>query len=106
MVSPDGDVAALLRALGRSDLPELLLVFGHGPGEDLHQVLGMLGTDTHDRLGPGLVGTGDLVEEDEGPFVFAVGDLDAVGIDRVQGLGDLDLDLMCAHTDLVGRERS
>jgi hypothetical protein len=80
----------LLRGL---DLPELPLIILHAVPQDLEEVLGMPGADGDDGLCPGLVRPWDLVEEDEGKLVFLVGDLDAVAVNGVQILGDVDRDL-------------
>ena len=83
------------------DLAELLLVVGDALCEHLNQVLRVPGTYRDDRLRPRLVRAGDLVQEEERELVLLVGDLDPVGVDRVEVAGDVDRYLSVSHTLLL-----
>jgi len=105
-VSPDrGDAVALLFALGGLHFAELRLVIGHCLREDREEGLCVLWGDADDSFCPGLVDARDLVQEDEGEFVFFIGDLDHIAVYRVQGVGNIDRDLMRCHASTVGMDR-
>jgi len=62
----------------------------------------VLRRDAHDSLCPCLVDTRDLVEEYEREFVFLISDLDHIAVDRVQGVGDIDGNLVGVVLAVMG----
>jgi hypothetical protein len=104
-VAPHGHVFYRCLFYRTFDLAEFTLIIPQAVPQGVMEVLGVPGADAHDRLGSGLVGTGNFVQKDERHFIFLECDLDTVAIDGVKSGRKVDRDFVSSHAYLwvIGR---